>query len=147
MVKRFTSFCEATSKITNSGPAEISASLPSGVNFRRLARGALAASVAVTFFCLNVDHGDGSVPRIRHPGLLVIRGNIEAFRPAPHGDHGFVPVAARRPGGPPPAPGIPGGAPGGGPGGMPAGPSVCSRIVTVAELTLVVRIFFASGKT
>src|SRR5579859_3232880 len=161
MVSRLTSFFDGTSKITSSGPAEISANLPSGVNFRRFAPRALAASVAVTFFAsISITEivpspafathacfrsGETSKPSEPRP-----TGTTVSFQSPPGGPGG----------GPPGRPGVPGeGAPGlcdgggpggsapGGPGGMPAGPSVLSRIVTVAELTLVVTIRFSFGKT
>src|SRR5262249_41515628 len=66
-------------------------------------------------------------------------GITVSFQSPPGGPGG--PPVPRAPGGGSPAPCQFGGGP------PPAGRSVCSRLVPVAEFTLVVTIFFASGNT
>src|SRR5580704_2932497 len=149
--RRFTAFCVAESSITKAEPGVTNTSLPSGVNLRRLAPRALAARVAVTFFTAISITEIVPSPALATQTCLPSGETSNPSEPRPTG----ITVSFQSPpGGPGIGPGgIPGGgpdgesAPGGGPGGMPAGPSVFSRIVTVAAFTLVVTMRFASGNT
>src|ERR1035437_887720 len=146
VASRFTSLRVAASRITRADPGVTSTCLPSGVNLRRLAPGTLAARVATTFLAAisitetvpsqalatqaSLPSGETSKPSEPRPTGMTVScqsppGGVGG------GPGGGPPAPGPAPGGGPP----PGGIPGGGP---PAWPSVLSRIVTVAELTLVV---------
>src|ERR1022692_3194825 len=129
-------------------------SLPSGVNFNRLAPRTLAASVATTFLAATSTTDTVPSRALATQISLPPGATSKPSDPRPtatmvwvHWGVGGGGAVAGPPGGGPPGGGAPGGGP---PGGGPPGPATAalfSKILSVAELTLVVTMRLKSFQT